>query len=238
MAKPLIIMVGADKGGVGKTTITRTLLNYFKSKSINYRAYDTEAPNGVLKRFHPDSDIVDLALVADQMMVLDTISTACVTVVDIRAGLLTPTLETFANVGLLDQVRSSDVNLAVLHVLGASVASLNEVALTAGIIKGAKHYLVKNHINDTAFFEWDKATSDTAFNTPNDGVIEIPRLAELACEHVESKGSAYDSFAGDSANSFVLRGYVRTWLRSAYAAYDAVGLDTLASGSVALGHAA
>ena len=29
MAKPVVILVGADKGGVGKTTVTRTLLDYF-----------------------------------------------------------------------------------------------------------------------------------------------------------------------------------------------------------------
>ena len=29
MAKPAVILVGADKGGVGKTTVARTLLDYF-----------------------------------------------------------------------------------------------------------------------------------------------------------------------------------------------------------------
>jgi cellulose biosynthesis protein BcsQ len=28
MAKPGVILVGADKGGVGKTTVSRTLLDY------------------------------------------------------------------------------------------------------------------------------------------------------------------------------------------------------------------
>lgn len=29
MAKPAVVLVGADKGGVGKTTVARTLLDYF-----------------------------------------------------------------------------------------------------------------------------------------------------------------------------------------------------------------
>ena len=29
MAKPTVILVGADKGGVGKTTVARTLIDYF-----------------------------------------------------------------------------------------------------------------------------------------------------------------------------------------------------------------
>src|SRR5436309_2514490 len=29
MAKPTVVIVGADKGGVGKTTVSRTVLDYF-----------------------------------------------------------------------------------------------------------------------------------------------------------------------------------------------------------------
>ena len=31
MAKPAVVVVGADKGGVGKTTVSRTLLDYFSA---------------------------------------------------------------------------------------------------------------------------------------------------------------------------------------------------------------
>jgi len=51
-AKPAVILVGSDKGGVGKTTVTRTLLDYYAAKKVPTRAYDTGP--GTLKRFHPD----------------------------------------------------------------------------------------------------------------------------------------------------------------------------------------
>jgi hypothetical protein len=35
---------GADKGGVGKTTIARTLVDYYQSHGISLRAFDTEYP--------------------------------------------------------------------------------------------------------------------------------------------------------------------------------------------------
>jgi septum formation inhibitor-activating ATPase MinD len=34
MAKPVVIVVGADKGGVGKTTVARTLLDYFSANNV------------------------------------------------------------------------------------------------------------------------------------------------------------------------------------------------------------
>ena len=95
MAKLALILVGADKGGVGKTTVARTLLDYFTAHNVPTRAFDTETPKGKLKRFHRDvSEVVDATAVADQMRIIDTLSTtdATVTVVDVRAGLMSPTL--------------------------------------------------------------------------------------------------------------------------------------------------
>ena len=61
MTKPAVVLIGADKGGVGKTTVARTLLDYFVDRRVCARAFDTEVPKGTLKRFHSDvTDIVDI----------------------------------------------------------------------------------------------------------------------------------------------------------------------------------
>jgi cobyrinic acid a,c-diamide synthase len=74
MAKPAVVLIGADKGGVGKTTVARTLLDYFSANQVRVRAFDTEVPRGTLKRFHPAvTDIVDINLVPDQMKIFDTL---------------------------------------------------------------------------------------------------------------------------------------------------------------------
>jgi len=64
MAKPALILVGADKGGVGKTTVARTLLDYFTAHNVPTRTFDTETPKGTLKRFHRNvSEVVDATAV-------------------------------------------------------------------------------------------------------------------------------------------------------------------------------
>jgi len=40
MAKPAVFLVGADKGGVGKTTVARTLLDYFGTRHVPARAFE------------------------------------------------------------------------------------------------------------------------------------------------------------------------------------------------------
>ncbi|MGB6655762.1 MAG: hypothetical protein WBE49_02555, partial [Methylovirgula sp.] len=94
--KPTLIMVGADKGGVGKTTVSRALLDYFASHNVLARAFDTEHPRGTLRRFHPQTtEVVDIGQTPDQMRILDTLNTSevKVTVLDTRAGALTTSLE-------------------------------------------------------------------------------------------------------------------------------------------------
>src|ERR1700733_7121546 len=108
MAKSAIVIVGADKGGVGKTTVARTLLDYLLAHQAHTRAFDTESPRGTLKRFHPDgTSIVDATMVADQMRIFDTLNAPdpLVTVIDLRAGLLSPTLKALRDIGFFAAVK-------------------------------------------------------------------------------------------------------------------------------------
>jgi hypothetical protein len=240
MAKPAVIIVGADKGGVGKTTVARTLLDYFAAHSVPVRAFDTESPKGTLKRFHPDvTEVVDVTTIPDQMRIFDTLGGAeeKVTVIDVRAGLLSPTLRALRDIGFLDVVKKGQVTFAVFHILGPSITSLDEIAETAAFVTDAKYFLVKNFINNTSFFEWDPATYDSYFRKIKDGVeITIPKLNEMACEQVEVASIPFLTFvankgpSGDTASySFVLRGYVRNWLGNVWAEYDRIKLKDIAA---------
>ena len=235
MAKPAVILVGADKGGVGKTTVARALLDYLVAHNIPSRAFDTESPRGTLRRFHPDiTEVVDITSTADQMKVFDSISTANaqITVIDVRAGLLSTTLRALRDIGFLDAAKKSQLTFGVFHILGPSVASLDEIAETSTLVSEFNYFLVKNFINNTTFFEWDPATYNSYFKKIKGAhEITIPKLNEMACEQVELASVPFVSFVankgmdGQPANySFVLRGYVRHWLGNVWAEFDRVKL--------------
>ena len=238
MAKPVVIVVGADKGGVGKTTVARTLLDYFTAHQIPARAFDTEAPRGTLKRFHPDTtDIVDINLVPDQMKIFDTLNSAqaSVTLIDVRAGLMSQTLRALRDFGFIDAAKKDQITFAVFHILGPTIASLDEIADTAAFLGDAKYFLVKNFINNTHFFQWDEVTHSHYFRKVKDAVeISVPKLNEMATEQVELASVPYVTFIANKKQngepapySFVLRGYVRHWLGNVRAEYDRIRLTDI-----------
>jgi hypothetical protein len=233
MAKRAVIVVGADKGGVGKTTVTRTLLDYFSAHQVATRAFDTEWPHGSLKRFYPDTRVIDVAQAAHQMTIFDTINSPdAVTIIDMRAGSFSPTLAALRDIGVLELAKSGYLTLAVFHVIGASLASVGEIAEAASYLADARYVVVKNFINNAHFFDWNESTSSTYLKQANGAAqIVVPKLIEMAAEQVDLASVPYLTFvanknqAGDPATySFVLRGYVRHWLAKVWMEYDRIGL--------------
>jgi hypothetical protein len=165
---------------------------------------------------------------------------AKVTVIDVRAGLLSSTLQALSDIGFIESAKKGQITFAVFHILGPSIASLDEIAETSRFVGDASYFLVKNHINDTSFFEWDPSTYNSYFKKIKGAEeITIPKLNEMACEQVELASVPYVTFVANkgpkdaAANySFVLRGYVRHWLGNVWGEYDRVKLVDLVSQKV------
>ena len=233
--KPTLILVGADKGGVGKTTVSRALLDYLARRNILARAFDTEHPRGTLNRFYPQvAPIIDLSAVGDQMRVLDTLDTASVkvTIVDLKAGNLSYALDIFERIGVLEAARAGEFNMGLIHVIGPSIASLQEIAEVSRYLKGVDYTLARNSINETNFFEWDRDTHAKYFaHVDQRSEISIPKLNEMAYEQVDLAGVTFKDFIDNKAAdgnpgkfSFVLRGYVRKWCAEIDTEFDRLKL--------------
>lgn len=231
---PLMIMVGADKGGVGKTTVARVVVDYLATRKIVPRVFDTEAPKGDLVRFgFAGAEVVDLQRgLAGKMRVFDSVDAGSVTLVDMRAGLLSETLKALDDAGLLAAVRGGEMNLALLHVLGPTPTSLAEIAdASAAIGGGSKHFVVKNNIaDDDVFGEWTRSERYAeTFARMAPATIAVPRLPEEISREVQGLGVSFAAFAADRARSRTMRGLMLGWLRAVWGDLDKVGLGELAA---------
>jgi hypothetical protein len=223
MGLPHLVIVGADKGGVGKTVVARTVLDYFKAQGVDARAIDTQMPEGNLKRFHPDvTEVIDLSSSDGQIKVFDSLPTSPVTVIDIQAGLLTPTLTLLSEIGLLSMVEDGKMNVTVMHVIGSTVQSLSEIEGASKILTGSRHFIVKNHTNDAAFFAGLNVSTE-ALKTGT-ALIDIAKLDERATEYVEAAATSFANYA-KTGDSFTMKGKVGHWLKGVFAQYDAAKLN-------------
>lgn len=223
-SKPIIFVVGADKGGVGKTTVARLLLSYLGSRSIKTRVFDTEFPSGNLKRFY-DSEVVDMRTLQDQQRVFDNLSIDAATVLDIRAGVLSPTFAALDAAYFLEAVRSGDVILVLLHVLGSNPESLSEVGEIAKVIGAGsvRHLVVKNHIDETKFSLVNDPAYAAVFEAMTAATINVPKLPALIAEKINKLGKTFDDFK-NTDDSVMARGTVRRWLETVYCEFDRVNI--------------
>lgn len=211
MPLPLIVIVGADKGGVGKTTIARALLDYFQAQGMDARAFDTQVPNGVLKRFHPSkTELVDITTLDGKMKVFDTLNSSAVTVLDLAAGLLTPTIATLRETGFVEMVKEGLANIVVLHVVGSSVASLEEVKTVAAAVEGMKLFIVSNPISDTP-------APRAAFGDAV--VIDMPKLNDQTFQAIDASSLPYTGFCAET-KSQIMKGYTLRWLATVFKALE------------------
>lgn len=234
MRKPVVVIVGADKGGVGKTQVCRALCDYLDSPTFvgidTPRILDSQYPKGDLVQFRPGAEVINITSVQDQMKIFDQL--AGITVVDVAAGLLGTTMRALDDARLLDDVREGSLRVALLHVLGPSIASLSEIAeATAMLGIHASHFIVKNYINETNYFEWDQSSDYAKSLKALERVtIEVPHLDAIANEAVQQAGQSFVAFAGSKA-SRTLRGHVARWLERTWSSFDGVGLAKLIAAS-------
>jgi hypothetical protein len=223
MPVPHLILAGAGKGGVGKTFLCRALLDYFAARNISCRAFDTESPQGILKRFHPkNTEIVDLAKSDGQMKALDSLKSAQITLIDLRAGLLSPTLRMLAEIGFLNGVTEGKLKITILHVIGGTEASFAEIKATARIVAGAKHILTVNRMTDASFAGLTEDMKAAAA-----GLIEIGKLNEATVDQLDAAGVSFAGYIANENNSSVLSGYLSAWMRRVFKEFDLAKLGEI-----------
>jgi hypothetical protein len=233
--KPTLVLIGAQKGGVGKTTVARLLLHWLDENRRAHVAFDTEVPLGSLIRFYEDrTELLDINEVPAQMRIFDAVfadESGSVFVVDLRAGHLYAMLDLLSDLRILRDAQEGAFNIVFLHIMGGSPESIREVGETVDRFSGAKHIIVTNPANGADLSDWE--ASEVRSNFERDGGVEIniPALNRQAYSEIDRTGATFAQFianklknGGDANFSYVLRGYSRNWLFKAMAEIDRIGL--------------
>src|SRR6266853_3368318 len=107
MSKQINLVING-KGGVGKSFFAVNFVQYLKVRGHVHRAIDSDHENSTLKRFHPESDFINL----EHRREIDRMFTAAencdLLVIDCRAASTDLFIDFFDEVGLAEVLRALD----------------------------------------------------------------------------------------------------------------------------------
>lgn len=226
-----IHLVGGEKGGIGKSVLSRILAQYYIDKELPFKAFDADLSHGALMRYYTDfTSPVDIRNVeSTDKIVEQAAESGQDVIVDLPAQASFTIDQWMTETGLSDFCKEIGIILTIWHVLDDgtdSVRLLEKAIETHG--EGPEFIVVKNYGrgSDFSFFEESEAKSKA--EAVGARVIELPGLHAGAMRKIDRIGASLWAATNNKDESLgpilgiMERQRVRTWLNNSYKALETV----------------
>lgn len=228
-----IHLIGGEKGGVGKSLVSRLLAQYLIDKELPFLGFDTDRSHGALMRFYAG---FASPVVVDKYEALDAIIEAAVEqperriLVDLAAQTQEPLARWMEESGVLELAAEGGFTLNYWHVMDAGKDSVDLLArLFDRFGDRLKYVLVLNQLRGDDFSIFKKSGEAARAQAVGARTITIKKLNEGAIQKIDATSSSFWA-ATNSADKettglgMMDRQRVKMWLRSAYAELESVGV--------------
>jgi len=222
-------LVGGEKGGVGKSVVSRILAQWFVDHEQPFVAADADTSHGALLRYYaqfaqaidlesfPSADqIMDRALGADRRVLVDLPSQS--------ARLLKRWMEAGDVVAFAKEM---GVRLVFWHVSDGGFDSVNQLTRVSETFGDTVSFVVvKNFGRSPDFSQLDESAILSAMRERGARVVDLPALDDTTMYKIDRFGSSYwaaiHCTEGDLCLSPMERRRAERWLGQAYAALGTV----------------
>ncbi len=220
-----IHLIGGEKGGVGKSMLSRLLAQYFIDHGIEFAGFDTDRSHGALLRFY--AGYASPALV-DRFEELDRIIENAVerpgrrVLVDLAAQTHEPLLRWMDESGVLDMADLSGIALHYWHVMDSGRDSVDLLARLLERFGQRLHYvLVCNQLRGDDFSMLESSGLLDRARGFGAKVVDIKRLHDSVVQKIDAKNASFWSAAhlsgGDGPGLGLMeRQRLKLWLSHAY----------------------
>jgi hypothetical protein len=147
----LLILVTGNKGGVGKTTMARGIVDILFSRGVNYQAYDCDLDSSQLFRYYEKVGNgvgqLDISGEVGQNQLINEMDRQIhpVVILDLPAGGAKLLANLNFEVNLLAEAAEMGYTVTVVDVISPIKDSVNAVRLSSNLVgSSAKHIIVKN----------------------------------------------------------------------------------------------
>ena len=227
-----INFIGGEKGGVGKSVTARVLAQYFIDHSRPFTGFDTDRSHSSFTRFYEG---FASQVVVDSFEGLDTVVNGFETnpqqsvIVDLAAQTLAPLSRWIKESDLFDVFKELGVAVNFWHVLDDGRDSTDLLGKLIDTFGTQPNYIVVQNYGRGSDFGMLLGSQALAKATAAGAhVIAMPRLHETSMRKIDAQNTSFwkavNDKAGPNALGLLERQRVKTWLATAYAAFDTLPL--------------
>ncbi|RVU85764.1 mobilization protein [Leucothrix sargassi] len=220
-----INFVGGEKGGVGKSVLSRVLAQYHIDHSLPFTAFDGDLSHGALVRYYGEfTQAVDISNFnsADQMLEVCAESGSHV-IVDLAAQSARNIDHWMSESGVVDLARELGITVTLWHVMDDGSDSVRLLEKTLDNYGDACEYvIVRNHGRGKDFALFDESEVKLRAEALGAKIIDLPALHAAAMRKIDRIGASLWAAANnkDKSTGEVLgmleRQRVKVWLGKAY----------------------
>jgi hypothetical protein len=224
-----IHLIGGEKGGVGKSLVSRVLAQYFIDRSIPFLGFDSDRSHGALMRFYSG---YASPVVIDRYESLDAIIEAATeqpdrrVLIDLAAQTQAPLTKWMEESQLLEVAPELGLHIRYWHVMDNGRDSVDLLARLFDRHEARLNYvIVRNQLRGEDFDILDRSGLLERAATLQAQVITIKRLYEGAMTKIDAHSSSFwaatqtdkkDPSAPNVGLGILERQRVRHWLKGAY----------------------
>jgi len=224
-----IHLIGGEKGGVGKSVVSRLLAQYFIDHSIPFLGFDSDRSHGALLRFYAG---YASPVVIDRYESLDAIIEAAAeqperrVLVDLAAQTQDPLMKWMDESQLLEVAPEIGLQIRYWHVMDSGKDCVDLLKLLLDRYERRLNYvIVQNQLRGDQFDILNASGQLERAQGLDAKVISLKRLQEAAMTKIDGTSSSFWAAtqkpdAGGAPLGILERQRVRTWLSNAY---DAIG---------------
>jgi hypothetical protein len=227
-----IHLVGGEKGGVGKSLVSRVLAQYMIDHSKPFLGFDSDRSHGSLLRFYAG---YASPVLIDRYESLDAIVEAATEqpdrsiLVDLAAQTQEPLTRWMEDSQLLEVAPELGLNIRYWHVMDTGKDSVDLLQrLLNRFGARLKYVIVLNQLRGDDFQILDSSGERQRAVALDASIITIKRLHEAAMTKIEAHSSSFwAATKGEkelSGLGLLERQRVKGWLRHAYEEIDKLGV--------------
>jgi hypothetical protein len=188
-------LIGGEKGGVGKSMVSRLLAQHFIDNELPWIGFDTDRSHGSLLRFY--TDYANPAL-ADRFEALDKIIESAVeqpgrrVLVDLAAQTHDPLVKWMDESGVLDMADLSGLVLQYWHVMDSGRDSVDLLERLLDRFGQRLHYvLVCNELRGDDFGMLERSGQLERALDLGAKVIRIRRLHDAVVQKIDARNASF-----------------------------------------------